>query len=83
MFADEVPEDAANLRKDEIKHCMCRLDWVADSTDAKRTKKRNYEGFRNYPRSYPVISFLASCPIKEHAAKAGTQRHFNHWRSNP
>lgn len=77
-YLDELPEDAAEMTKQakaaEIEHCLCRWDWVADPAD------KDGKEFGRYQRSYPVITFAASCPVAAHAAKAGTQRHFNHWR---
>jgi hypothetical protein len=76
-FADSLPEDAADYKKVpalDIERCLCDWRWVSDPLDVPYATV-----FSRYPRSYPLITFSANCLIAEHRAKAGTQRHFNHW----
>lgn len=76
-FINSLPEDAKKLIQPKLvlERCTCQWDWLADPSDTEYLEFR-----RSYPRSYPVITFSATCSIAAHQAKAGTTYHFNHWK---
>jgi len=75
-YADNLPEDAAELVKTEESGCICRWDWIADPKDT------DFKGFRKYPRCVIQITFLESCPYGDHSNRAGSKRIVDLWHEN-